>query len=165
MSLRGVRLRDVHGDVPDAAELLDRLLGHSLAVPAALVLDLRVPLALERLGDDRRRLPARRLRLAVRGVDLLHVVAVDLDRMPAEGAQAVGVRGQIPAVHGLSALAEPVDVDDRGQVVELVEGGVFGCLPHRALGHLAVAADHPDPERQAVEPLPGERHPDPIGSP
>ena len=104
--------------------------------------------------------PRRRLGLAVGGVDLLDVVAVDLDRVPAERAQAVRVRGQIPAVHGLAPLAEPVDVDDRGQVVELVEGGVLGRLPHRALGHLAVPADDPDPERQAVEPLAGERHPD-----
>ncbi len=98
--------------------------------------------------------------LAVGGVDRLDVVAVDLDRMPAERLEPARVRGEVPAVHRLAALAEPVDVDDRGEVVELVEGRVLRRLPHRPLGHLAVAADHPDAEREAVEPLPGDRHPD-----
>jgi hypothetical protein len=44
--LRGLGLRDVDDDVADAAELLDRLLGDRLPVPAVLVLDLRVPLPL-----------------------------------------------------------------------------------------------------------------------
>ena len=106
------------------------------------------------------RLAGRALGLLVGGVDLLDVVAVDLDRVPAEGAEAVGVGGEVPAVHRLAALAEPVDVDDRRQVVELVERGVLGRLPHRALGHLAVAADDPDAEREPVEALAGERHAD-----
>jgi hypothetical protein len=63
-------------------------------------------------------------------------------------------------VHRLAALAEPVDVEDRGEVVELVERGVLDRLPHRAFRHLAVAADHPDAERQLVQALPGDRHAD-----
>ena len=63
-------------------------------------------------------------------------------------------------MHGLAALAEPVNVHDRGEVVELVERGVLGRLPHRALGHLAVAADHPHAEREPVEALAGDRHAD-----
>ena len=62
------------------------------------------------------------LGLAVGGVDCLDVVAVDLDRVPAERLEPARVRGEVPAVHRLAALAEPVDVDDRGEVVELVEG-------------------------------------------
>ena len=159
-----VRLRHRDDVVADPAHLRKRLLGvlgrGRLAVPAALVLQLRVALALDRLGDDRGRTTGGRLRLAVGRVDLLDVVPVDLDRVPAERAEALGVRGEIPAVHRLAALAEPVHVDDRGQVVELVEGGVLGRLPHRSLGHLAVAADHPDPEREPVELLAGERHAD-----
>jgi hypothetical protein len=55
-------------------------------------------------------------------------------------------------VHRLAALAEPVDVDDRDQVVELVVRGVLERLPLGALGNLAVAAERPDAERQPVEP-------------
>ena len=156
----GLRLRDVDLEVAEAAELLDRLLGDRLAVPAVLVLHLRVALPLHRSRDDRGRPSRRRLGLAVGGVDRLDVVAVDLDRMPAERLEPARVRGEVPAVHRLATLAEPVDVDDRGEVVELVEGRVLRRLPHRPLGHLAVAADHPDAEREAVELLPGDRHPD-----
>ena len=95
-------------------------------------------------------------------VDRLHVVAVDLDRMPAEGLGPLRVRVEIPAVHRLAALAEPVHVDDRDQVVELLVPGVLERLPHRALGHLAVAAQHPDPVREPVEPLARERDPDAV---
>ena len=64
-------------------------------------------------------------------------------------------------MHRLAPLPEPVHVDDRDEVVELVVGRVLGGLPHRALGHLAVAADHPHPERQPVEPLARVGHADP----
>jgi hypothetical protein len=158
-----VRLRHVDDDVADAAQLRDRLLRllarDRLAVPALLVLDGRVALALERPGDDGGRLL--RLRsLAIRAVDLLDVVAVDLEHAPPERLEPARVGGEVPAVHRLAPLTEAIHVDDRRQVVELVEGGVLDRLPHRALGHLAVAADHPDAERKPVEALAGERHPD-----
>ena len=148
-------------EVADAPELGDRLLGDRLAVPAVLVLDLRVALPLDGSRDDRGRTAGRGLCLAVRSVDRLDVVPVDLDRVPAERLEAPRVRREIPAVHRLAALPQPVHVDDRRQVVELVERGVLGRLPHRALGHLAVPADDPDAERQAVEPLACDCHPDP----
>jgi hypothetical protein len=84
-------------------------------------------------------------------------VPVDLDRVPAEGLGALRVRVEVPAVHRLAALPEAVYVDDRDQVVELLVPRVLEGLPHRALGHLAVAAEHPRAVRQPVEPLPRER--------
>ena len=126
---------------------------------AVLVLDLGIALALDRLRDDDDGLAGDVRRLGVRAVDRLDVVAVDLDRVAAEGARAVGVRVEIPAVHRLAALAEPVDVDDRDEVVELEMRRVLERLPLRALGDLAVAAKRPDAERQPVELLAGERHP------
>jgi len=45
-----------------------------------------------------------------------------------------GVRVQVPAVPGGAALAEPVDVEDRGEVVEPFDAGLLERLPHRALG-------------------------------
>ena len=125
---------------------------------AGLVLDGLDAAALQRARDDRGRPLADRLRLRVGALDLLDVVAVDRDRVPAEGAQAAHVGVEVPAEHGLARLAEAVDVEDRGQVVEALPGGVLDRLPHRALGHLAVAAQAPDAERQAVEPLAGQRH-------
>ena len=127
-----------------------------LPVPVQLVLDLLDALALERVRHDHGGLAVRVERLRVRAVDLLEVVPVDLDRLPAEGLGPLRVRVQIPAVHRLAALPEPVHVDDRGQVLELVERGVLEGLPHRALGHLAVAAQAPDPVREPVEVLAGE---------
>ena len=64
---------------------------------------------------------------------------------------ALDVAVEVPADHRLARLPEAVDVDDRGQVVEAVEGGVLERLPHRALGHLGVAAQAPHAVGQAVE--------------
>ena len=127
---------------------------------AVLVLDVGIALALDRLRDDHDRLARDVDRLGVGAVDRLDVVAVDLDRVAAEGARAVGVGVEIPAVHRLAALAEPVHVEDRDEVVELEVRRVLERLPLRALGDLAVAAERPDAERQPVELLAGERHAD-----
>src|SRR5436190_19620877 len=96
-----LRLADVDADVADAAQLLDRLVWvvERLPVPPLLVLDLLDALALDGARDDRRRLPVRLDRLRVGTVDLIEVVPVDLDRLPSEGASAVRIRIEIPAVH------------------------------------------------------------------
>ena len=160
MRLARLRLRHRDRDAPHSAELLDRRIGvvERLAVPAVLVLDRLDTLALDRARDDHRRPALRLLGLRVRALDLLDVVTVDLDRVPAEGPRALDVHLGVPADHRLAALAEPVDVDDRGQVVELVVRRVLEGLPHRALRHLTVAAQHPDAGGQAVELLCSEAH-------
>ncbi|HEY7599857.1 MAG TPA: thiamine pyrophosphate-dependent enzyme, partial [Candidatus Limnocylindrales bacterium] len=152
-------LAELDAQVALAAQLLDRRLGvvEWLAVLAGLVLDRLHAAALQRARDDRGRPLADRLRLRVGALDLLDVVAVDGDRVPAERREPLDVGVEDPAEHRLARLAEAVDVDDRGQVVEPLPGGVLDRLPHRALGHLAVAAQAPDPVRQAVEPLAGQR--------
>ena len=157
-----LRRADVDGELAVAAELLDRALGvlERLAVLAGLVLDRLDALALLRLGDDHRRAALGLRRLGEGGVDRLVVMAVDRDRVPAEGFRAAHVGVEVPADHRLARLAEPVDVDDRGEVVELLVSGVLEGLPHRALGHLGVSAQAPGPERQAVEPLAGQRDAD-----
>ncbi len=104
-------------------------------------------------------------RLGVGAVDRLDVVAVDLDRVAAERPRAIGVGVEIPAVHRLAALTEPVHVEDRDEVVELVERRVLERLPLRALGDLAVAAERPHAERQPVELLPRQRHADRVRQP
>ena len=68
-------------------------------------------------------------------------------------------------MHRLAALAEPVDVDDGYEVVELAVGRVLEGLPHRALGHLAVAAERPDAVGDPVESLPRQGDADRDGQP
>ena len=129
-------------------------------MPAVLVLDGRYALSLQRPRDDDRRSPCRRDRATERVVDRLDVVPVDLDRVPTECLCACEIGVEIPADHRLAALAEPVHVDDRRQVVELEVRGVLEGLPHGALGHLAVTAEHPDARGQPLEVFRRECHAD-----
>src|SRR5436190_1723042 len=79
------------------AQLLDGgiRVAQRLAVPALLVLDGRDALALHRTGDDRNRLAVRGGRLLVGLVDGGHVMAVDLERAPAEGLGPAHVGGRV----------------------------------------------------------------------
>ena len=124
-----------------------------------LVLDRGDAGALLGAGEDHRRAVGLE-RLRIGRVDRLEVVAVDLLHVPVAGRGARRQRGGVPLVHGRAALAEPVDVDDRDQVVEAGVAGLLEGLPHRALGELGVAAEHPDAEVGALEPLAGERDAD-----
>ena len=120
--LRVERIRFAHldDDVPFAAELGDRFLRivERLAVPAFLVLDRLHPLALDRARDDGGWTAGRCERFLVGAVDRVDVVSVDFDRRPAVRFRAPHVGGEIPTVHRLASLAEPVDVEDRDEVVE-----------------------------------------------
>ena len=156
--LEAVRLARVgqprlEAQVAHAAQFRDRRVGvvQGLAVPAVLVLDGRDALAFQRAREDRRRPAGERLGVAVRPVDLLDVVAVDLDRVPAERSRALGEHPGVTPDHRLAALAEAVDVDDRREVVERVVRGVLERLPHRSLGELRVSAEHPDAVGKPVE--------------
>ena len=104
-------------------------------------------------------------RLGQRLVDGGQVVAVDDEHPGAERRRAGGVAVQVPAQVGGAALAEPVDVDDRDQVGQLVVRGLVQRLPDGALGHLAVAAQGPDPVRHLVQVLAGQRHAHRVGQP
>src|SRR6185312_9072876 len=95
-------------------------------------------------------------RLAVRGADGIDVVTVDLDQVPAERHEPPTVQIEVPAMHRLAGLAEAVDVDDGGQVVEPCVRRMFEALPHRPFGELAVTGQDPDPVGQTIEPFPGE---------
>ena len=133
-------------------------------MPAFAVLDLRKTPALAGAGHDDGRLMAGQVaRLGQGLVDGGDVVAVDDEDPGAERGRAGGVGVHVPAQVGGAALAEPVDVDDRDQVGQLVVGGLVQGLPDGALGHLAVAAQDPDPVRELVEVLPGQRHAHRVG--
>ncbi len=147
-------------DVADPAQLGDGgvRIGQRLAMEAVLVRHRGHARALDGLRNDHRRRAGRLDGPGVGTVDGCRVVAVDLDRVPAERLRPSRVGVEIPLVHGRAGLAEAVDVDDGDEVVELVVGGVLECLPDAALRHLRVTAQHPDAVRQSVELLAGERH-------
>ena len=133
-------------------------------MPVLPVLHFGGAAALEGAGqDDGRPFAAEVARLGHGLVDRRDVVAVDLEHPGAErlGPAAVGL--QVPAEVGGPALAEPVDIDEGDQVGQLVVRGLVEGLPHRPLGHLAVTAQHPDPVRQLVQVLAGQRDADAVG--
>ncbi len=141
----------------DRARQLVALL-HRLAVPVVLVLEERDAAPLERPRDDRERLALHRARAGKGVADLAHVVAVHHRGLPSEGVEPLLVDVDVVLVHRRAALAEAVDVDDRAQVVEPVEGRELRGFPHRALGRLAVAEERVDAARLAVA-LAGPGHP------
>ncbi len=59
-------------------------------------------------------------------------------------------------MHRLARLAKAIDVDDRGQVVQTGERCMFEPLPHRTLGELPVAGQHPDPIGEPIQSFAGE---------
>jgi hypothetical protein len=126
-------------------------------VPAGLVGHEGDSLALLGLGDDRGG-HAVVQRLVHRSVDLFEVVAVDNDGVPAECLDAALVRLHVPLELGGTALAQPVDVDDGGDVVELLEACPGEALPDGALGALAVADNRPHVVRGAQRTLGGHGH-------
>ena len=104
-------------------------------------------------------------RLAERLVDRVDVVPVDLDRVPAERLGARDVDVEIPADHRLAALAEPVHVDDRREVVELE---VRACSNASHIEPSAISLSpqqHPHAVREVLEVLAASAMPTPIGSP
>ena len=151
-----------------AAQFRDGPGGHvgreGLAVPALVVLDLREPASLDGAGQYHRGLAGSVLRDGAEGlVDAGEVVAVDSQHPRAECLGALLVGGQVPLQLGGAALAQPVDVDDRGQVGQLVIPGLVQGLPDGALSHLAVPAQHPHPVREPVEVPARQRYPHPVG--
>ena len=152
---------DLHSQVPLTAELRDGLdgllFGHGLAVPAFLVLDQAAALALDGPGDDHRRDAGRSFRLRIRPLDLLQVVAVDLECPPPKGLRLLCVGAGVPSQHRFASLAQTVHVHDADQVRELVVRGVLDRLPHRPFGHLAIAGEHPHTIGKLIQILTGQR--------
>ncbi len=130
-------------------------------MPTFLVFEERDTFSLHGAREHGRR-PSRAPSPRVRVVDFREVVTVDHDRVDAEGADARRVRAHVPLEFGRPALAEPIHVDDRGEVRESLMTGVVEGLPDRALGGLAVAHEHPHVVRRLEHAPAGESdaHPD-----
>ncbi len=115
-------------------------------------------LALLGLSDDRGG-PGESAAALQRLDHLLHVVAVDLDRVPAEGLELGAHVSDVHDVLGGAVGLKMVVVDDRGQVVDAEvdrRGRRLPCLPL-----LAVAVgEHPEHLRGVVEPVEPQRQAD-----
>src|SRR5215469_17394978 len=116
-------------------------------MPAFAVFDLGEPAALSGTGQDHGG-AVRVGHLTERLVDLAEVVDIDGNSAAAEPLHALDVGFQVPAELRRASLAKTVYVNDRGQVAQPVVRRLVERLPHRALGHLAITAQHPDAVRQ-----------------
>ena len=96
------------------------LVAEGLAVPVHQVLDVGKVLALEGLGQEAGRLALGPLCLGKRLGQLLDVVSVDGDGVEAERLEALPVGLDVVLEGRGVRLAQPVDVDDGAQVVQLV---------------------------------------------
>ena len=158
-SIRGRRrrLRRTYADrhTPLATELrdcLDRLFPQEgFAVPAVFVLHQADPLPLDGPGDNHRWDLRRPFRLRVGPINLVQVVAINLQSPPPEGLRLLCVGAGIPPQHRLAPLAQAVHIQDTDQVAKFVMRGVLDRLPHGSFGHLAVAREHPDVIRELVQ--------------
>ena len=90
-------------------------------------------------AGDHRRL-GRGFRLGQRGVDLLGVVAVDLDHLPAGGAEAGGLVGGIGDVHG-AVDGDVVIVPQHDQPRQLLAPGERDRLVADAFHQAAIAGE------------------------
>src|SRR5207245_10497383 len=109
-----------------------------LAMPAFRGLGERDALPLHGAGKHRRWLLGR-AGARIRVVDLGEVMAVDDDRVDAEGADACRVGAHVPLELGRAALTQPIHVDDRRELRKAFVTGVVEGLPDRTLSGLAVA--------------------------
>src|SRR5579885_3003286 len=125
-------------------------------MPAILVLDLRESLALDCFGDNERRLLVLLRRLDVGCLNLIEVMAVNFNGMPAERAGACSVGVAIPAEHRLAALAEAVHNEDAYEVAQLIVSCKLQRLIDRTFGHLTIAQHYPDTIGQFVQILASE---------
>src|SRR5947207_2918763 len=112
------RFRNVHREIRATTKLEDRRIGifERLAVHSVLVLDRSDSLPLDRSRDHRGGLGGRRGGLRKCRINLRDVMPVDLYRVPADGAQATSEVVEIPTVHRLTPLAQPIDVQHGSEV-------------------------------------------------
>src|SRR5690349_12293290 len=106
-------------------------------MPAFFVLDERDTRALKGFRQDDKRLIAE----ANRGKDFddfVEVVAVNFLGPPAEGLEPIFINIQIMAKGSGLTLAEPVDIHNGDEVIQMIDPGERGCFPNASFCDLAV---------------------------
>ena len=97
---------------------------------------------------------------SLEGVDkFCNGVSIDNESVESKGFEAFGIDCSVVFVHGHSRLSNGVDVDENGEVVQLVVGGEGSCLPDAALHHLAVPTYAVNAVVNLVEEFAGVGHP------
>src|SRR6266571_2795239 len=114
------------------------------AMPAILIFEEGDAFALDCLGNNQRGRAIWLRRLSKRSVDLIIVVPINDNGIPAKCLGAGLINGSVPTMHSFTALPQAVAVEDAHQVVQFVVRGVIERLPNRSLGHLAITKEHPD---------------------
>lgn len=129
-------------------------------MPALSIFEKRNALALDRAGDDGRGLSFHLPNLIQSGNDLAHVVPINGQGVPTEGAKLRLVGGKVVSVHGGLTLAQPVDVYQSDQIIQAVIGCQRRGFPDRSLCHFSIAEQDIDGVRKTVQVFPGQCHAD-----
>ncbi len=104
------------------------------------------PLTLDRLGQDDNWFSAGRPGGGQGLVQGLHVMAIDVQNLPAKGPPLIGQGFQGHDILGKAIDHEPVSVDNGDQIVKLEMGSRHGGLPDTALTAFAIAQEYHRPE-------------------
>src|SRR6266852_8376489 len=99
-----------------AQSLLFLLLVERLAVPALFILQERNALTLHGLSDNHSRRAVGLYSLCECLVDLVIVMPVNHDSVPAEACGARLIGGGVPAQFGFAALPQTIAVEDRNHI-------------------------------------------------
>src|SRR6266852_249326 len=134
-----------------AQSLLFLLLVERLAVPALFILQEGDTLTLYGLSDNHSRRAVGLYGLCECLVDLVIVMPVNHDSVPAEAIGACLIGGGVPAQFGFAALPQAIAVEYSNQVIQLVMRGVIEGFPDRTFCHLAITQQNPDMIEQFVK--------------
>ena len=110
-------------------------------MPAGLVLHEADALTLHRIRQNDNRSSSDRLGLLQSVHDLLHIVAIDAQHIPAETGVFRRQRLDLHHVFDQAINLQAIAVDDANQIVELVVSSLHRGLPNLALLLFAVAHD------------------------
>ena len=76
--------------------------------------------------------------------NLLDLVAIDLDSVPAKVLKPTFISCQIMPKHCVLGLPHAVDIYEANEVVQFVERGKVSCLPNTTLSHFSISANAKD---------------------
>src|SRR5262249_18439426 len=83
--------------------------------------------------------------------NFFHVMAIDYFRSPTERVESFLIHFQLVAECGGLALAQPIDIDDGDQIVQLINARQGSGFPDAAFRALAVTQQDVSAKIQAVE--------------
>ncbi len=111
----------------------------SLAMPVLKTFDAGQTLAFQGSREHDRRTIADSVGGFKRCKEIGNIVSINDQRLPAECFPASLVDFQLVLQHRWLALTQPVDVNDRAEIIEAVERGPLRSLPYRAFSRFTIA--------------------------